>query len=287
MFFEDVQPPPAFLVVDFRKHSSQSTDIQDVDYQCAFDFPEMEETGMTVSLSIRSDPAPTWTPSQNLHVPFHTSRQDRLFVNTLWVADGHNITSLLLFVPSSTFLSRMSTLEAEDMQYRFSWDEWGPTGTRMRVAPTGHSMVWVCYVFGLSFASPYRNGREVFERPRGPKMIQIFDFNQLAVKKAETEGGEEDPDEDKITIPIITESEVRVTGVFTQPIRTSLPFLWSQKKIPYNPRHTFDAVMLGEDAIVTVTTVCVFRFCLIPVPFSLITTNMQDPDVREYRILSF
>lgn len=250
VFLEDPQPPPSLLAIDFIAQSSEPVNINDIDYEGAFDFPEMLADGAALSLSIRSDPAPTWRPNTN--VPFYTARQERLFVMTLWVAEGANITTLVLFVPTSTILSHLPKPATEDSKRRFSWDEWGPSGTRMCMAPAGHSMVWVCYVSGLSFVAPYRNGNQVLEPPMGPKMVQLFDFNQLAIQQQLANQKEDDEGAMKI---VTGPSEVPVQDVFISPIRTSLPYRWKANRVPYNPAHTFDAVMLGEDAIVTVTSV--------------------------------
>lgn len=279
-FLDDPQPTPSLLVIDFISHTTGSdpTDIKDVLFTCGFEFPEIMEGGAVHALSIRSDPAPTWHPDPTLKVPFHTAREDRLFVNTLRVAEGPNITTLLLFIPSSTVLSHLSSLPPPSLPSekgrRFEWEEWGPLGTRMLVAPRRHSAVWVCYAFGMSYAAPYEDVSDVFQTPRGPKMVQIFDFGQVGIRRAVAKGEVEvigDSDEGSTqstsgglqTRIHATESELPLRGVFTRPIRTSLPFMWRTRRVPFNPAHTFDAVILGEDAIITVSTVRLSTFCVI------------------------
>ncbi|KAF7796389.1 hypothetical protein EIP86_007566 [Pleurotus ostreatoroseus] len=246
IFDENPQPEPTFRVYDFKALSNEPIHMLDAECVMVLGLPLLEEDGVVLAAGIRSDPSPTWKPSDDLQVPFHTTRDDRLFVITFWVAEGNNITSLLMFLPSSTVLSWLANTERT---LYVPWGHWGPEGTRVRRAPPGHSMVWVCYVHGQRFVAPYREGMQVFTAPRGPKAIQIFDFNQLAVQRALAQG-----DREENTEIIDEESVLRVNGVFAEPIRTSLPYLWRKADVPYHPQHTFDGVLIGEDAVVTVTS---------------------------------
>ncbi|THG94950.1 hypothetical protein EW026_g6612 [Hermanssonia centrifuga] len=264
--FDELAPTftePYFMVVDFKAGSPESTHIRDLDFEAAFHYPPMMPSATPLAVSIRSDPAPSWKPNEDLKVPFHAARDERLFVITFWVAADVNISNLIMFIPSSTIVSRLRTLQTNEKGRRFYWDEWGPTGTRLRFAPPGHSMVWVCYVLGMAFIAPFRSSRALHP-PRGPKMVQVFDFNQLAIKRALSRKEEEPQSE--VTHIITEESTVSLGGVFVHDVHTSLPYRWRVKTVPVHPEHTFDAVMLGEDAIVTVTS---------------------RAEVREYRILSF
>lgn len=167
------------------------------------------------------------------------------------------MTPLVLFVPSSTISSHLSnSVRGVDL----SWEEWGPTGTRMRIAPSGHSAVWVCYVWGLKFVAPYRFGTNVFEHPRGPKMIQMFDFNQLSIRRAIANGETKEELEDGTSAIFTDATELKVPGVFQETIRTSLPFRWWSKKVPYHQRGAYESVMINEDAIVTVNSVSSRKF---------------------------
>ncbi|KAJ3528106.1 hypothetical protein NM688_g8037 [Phlebia brevispora] len=261
VFLDHPQDPPSLRVYDFENCAKEPVHILDAGYEYALDFPPMQPDGAVLAAAIRSDPSPIWKPSEDLSVPFYTARNDRLFVITCWVAEGHHITTLILYIPSSTVLKYLSIPEKTEENHHFPWDAWGPSGTRMRMAPAGHSMVWVCYVYGQCFVAPYRERTQALTTPRGPKMVQLFNFNQLAVQRAWSRGEQELENTEIITGP----STVQLS-VFTQPIQTSLPYLWKKVCVPYHADRTFDAVMLAEDAIITVTS---------------------DPDCREYRILSF
>lgn len=211
----------------------------------------MHHSASALAISVRSDPAPTWEPHPSLNVPFYTARLERLFVITLWVAEGANIYTLLLFVPSSTFNTRLKV--STKQRRRLSWDEWGPTGSRMIMAPSGHSMIWVCYVFGMSFIAPFRT-LETQDPPVGPKAVQIFDFNQLSLRR---DAASMNDAESQVTHIIQGPSSLVLGGIFPKPILTSLPYRWRALSVPHHPDHAFNAVMLSEDSIVTVTGVCV------------------------------
>ena len=202
-----------------------------------------------LAMSIRSDPAPGWQPNPELKVPFYTSRNDRLFAITLWVAEGANISTLVLFVPNSTITSRLRSSTAQRKE--FSWEEWGPRGSRMVIAPSGHSVIWVCYIFGQSFISPWRT-EEDDTPPVGPKAIQILDFDRLAVKKDVTEGRAFGH---PVTKTVRGTTVIDIPYILRRPVRTTLPYREKTIRVPTHCDHTFNAVMLSEDSIVTVTSV--------------------------------
>lgn len=289
-----IDPPPehtepSLLVVDFLKAPNQPMAVLDVTFECAFHYPVMFPWASALAISVRSDPSPMWTPHSDPRVPFHTAQRDRLFVITLWVAEGANISTLMLFVPSFTILDKLNSLAPGISGRRFEWTEWGPSGTQMRFAPRGHSMVWVCYVFGMSFVAPYRPGLpHAADQPTGATRIQVFDFNQLAIKRQLAQGGKfmEDEDEDEVTRIITEPSTVTLNRIFTRQIVTSLPYRWRMKEV--SETQTFDSAMLSEDSIVTVSSVSLLRSSpRIGVTCLLIDPMLQGPDTRKYRVLSF
>ena len=62
---------------------------------------------------------------------------------------------------------------------RIAWAEWGPAGSRLLPAPNTHTSVWVCYVYGMTFALSLRT--------RSQKEVLVFGFNQLAVRRGVAE----------------------------------------------------------------------------------------------------
>lgn len=199
---------------------------------------------MPLSVSIRSDPAPSWKPHPGHHVPFYTAREDRLFVTTFWVADDTNIRTYLLFVPSSTLLSHIGKLEPTAANIQLPWEAWGPESTRMVPAPAGHSAVWVCYVFGMKFVSPKRWGMV--------KGVQIHDFNQLALRRQQVQGDDPGSPEEQRHNDVTT---IERGMVFEEDVTTSLPYRTRIFFPPTDEGEDFDAVMLSEDTLITVTSV--------------------------------
>lgn len=244
-------PEPSLVVVNYKAVSSEVTHITNVEYELSLQYPTLQPWAAALAISVRSDPSPAWQPAANLKVPFHTAQNERLFVITLWVAEGANIYTLLLFVPFSTVTSHLKSLAVSGRGRQIPWDDWGPSGSRMLKAPPGHSMIWVCYIFGMAFIAPQRTN-EILEHPVGPKAIQIFDFNQLAIRKELTQPTE---DESEVTQLILDPTELKLDQIFERTVTTRLPYRWKTVNVPLHPDHAFNAVMLSEDSIVTVTSV--------------------------------
>lgn len=243
-------PEPLLQIFNFKTASSDLIDIEDASYDCSLEWPSLQMWAVPLAMSVRSDPAPGWQPNPELKVPFYTSRNDRLFAVTLWVAEGANINTLVLFIPNSTISSRLRLSTAHKKE--FSWDEWGPHGSRMLVAPSGHSMIWVCYIFGQSFISPRRT-EEDNTTPVGPKAIQILDFDQLAVRKDVAEGRASGH---PVTKTVRGTTVLDKPEILLRPVLTDLPYREKTIRVPTHCDHAFNAVMLSEDSIVTVTSVC-------------------------------
>lgn len=275
---------PSLIVVNFKTASSEMTPIETIDYECAFEYPIMQEWVSPLAISIRSDPSPTWQPHPDLQVPFYTANSERVFVVTLWVAYSANIFTLLLFVPFSTILKHLKASVEKLRDLR--WEDWGPTGTRLIKAPSGHSMVWVCYVFGSSYIAPHPTS-ETIQHPVGPKEIQIYDFNQLSIKRELGQCSERKAKESDIVLKP-TELELN-SSIFKSKVWTELPYRWRTTHVPHHEDYAFNAVMLGEDTIVTVTgvSICLVSDCSLRADQIDVLSSKQNPDVREYRIVSF
>ncbi|KAI9056374.1 hypothetical protein FKP32DRAFT_1639392 [Trametes sanguinea] len=252
---------PRLFVIDLERMSDRhEIDFSDLDWMCAFHYPALGENFATISMSIRSDPAPNWTPNAAHKVPFHVARQDRLFVITLWVVQGNmHILPFISLVPSWTFLDCIRTLSPGETQRIFDWHEWGPTGSRLIPAPPTHTSVWVCYVYGLTFALSIRQGTQ-----RG---IVAFDFNQHAVRRVqaqeERERAEMGPQAwatQQGSRRKLVQADDRVfhpPSVFKDEVRTSLPYIL-RKTAQFAPEEGeghFDAVMISEDSLILVSSV--------------------------------
>ncbi|KAI0372456.1 hypothetical protein BV20DRAFT_940120 [Pilatotrama ljubarskyi] len=253
---------PRLLIIDLERTSGEhEIDFNDLDYLCAFHYPAIADSFATVAMSIRSDPAPNWTPSPDLQVPFHIARQDRLFVITLGVIQGNlHALPLISLVPSSTFLACIDSIAPEETGRVFEWSEWGPKGSRLVPGPPTHTSVWVCYVYGMTFAMSMRQGSQ--------RAIVTFDFNPLAVRRAQAQEQEMSGSEgDRNSIIIDDDRIFRPENIFKEEVRTALPHL-IRKTSPFGAEGEghFDAVMISEDSLVMVSS---------------------QSHIRKYRILTF
>ncbi|KAH9903456.1 hypothetical protein C8Q73DRAFT_742509 [Cubamyces lactineus] len=266
---------PRLFVIDLERMPDQEEiEFSDLDYLCAFHFPPLNDNFATVSMSVRSDPAPNWTPSPELKVPFHVARQDRLFVITFWVVEGNmHIIPFISLVPSWTFLDCINSMAPGETGRVFEWSEWGPSGSRFVPAPPTHTSVWVCYVYGMTFAMSLRQGSQ--------RVIVTLDFNRLAINRARAEqqqqqqqqeeggGGEgaEKPWGDRKKLVLEDDRPFQPANIFSEEVRTSLPYIM-RKTTPFGAEGEghFDAVMISEDSLVMVSS---------------------PSHIRKYRVLTF
>ncbi|KAH9927976.1 uncharacterized protein BXZ73DRAFT_48599 [Epithele typhae] len=248
------QADPRLMILDLDRASSEPVMFADLDYLCTFQYPEFSPICTTHSVTIRSDPAPHWTPHPSLHVPFHVAHGDRLFVITLWVLEaGGTWLGLLSLAPTATFLRALGSLPPGETRRDFPWDEWGLHGSRLIAAPRTHTTVWVCYVHGQTFVLP---------QPDSQRAVLALDFNPLAVRRwrvAEAAAAE---------ARVIDELAVfRPKRVFTKEVRSGLPYVLRRcRPFADGEEGEFDAVMVSEDSLVTVAS---------------------HSSVRKYRILTF
>ena len=240
----------SLLVVDLRSSSGDPTDLNDVEFECEFLFPILSAGYRVWDVIFRSDPAPGWTPSPTLRVPFHVSRKDRLFIITVTARNRDRFRAYTVFFPTSTLLRAMDTYAGV-----VEWDQWGPTGTRL-ISPTFPvSQNWVCYVYGLRYAV-FVPG---FPENRGTDKLYIFDFNQLAIRKAkqELEGGEGGDG----TWALMMEPSINRHdnySLFDETVETTLPLRYMVLELEHDtPSHT-TAAMISEDAVVLVGDVSAF-----------------------------
>ncbi|KAI0356942.1 hypothetical protein OH77DRAFT_183926 [Trametes cingulata] len=248
---------PRLLVIDLERLSGEhEMDFNDLDYLCEFHYPALTDNFAVIGLSIRSDPAPNWTPSPGLKVPFHVARQDRLFVITLGVIHGNmQVIPLISLVPSSTFLACLDKIAPGETRRAFEWSEWGPAGSRLMPGLPTHSSVWVCYVYGMTFVMSARSGSQ--------RVVMTLDFNQLAVRRARQQGRKRDTysainDDNRLSAP---------SGVFTEEVKTSLPHIIRRSgPLGAEGEGHFDAAMISEDSLVLVAS---------------------QSHIRKYRILTF
>lgn len=179
-----------------------------------------------------------------LHVPFRVSSEERLFVITLQWTYYIGTRSSLLFLPSSTILSRLAGNTAQNGRV-YKWEEWGPLGTRM-ILPPPISDTWVCCVYGQKFVAP----------PKDPAIpgytFEIYDFNQRDLRRELLGSNSGGP---QLDTNIYTEATILKRGIFREEVSTSLPYrLQSHTYPPLQGEvsaHRMD-VMCSEDNIILV-----------------------------------
>lgn len=212
-------------------------DIDNPSYVCSFVCPAMGPWAVGLDVGIRSDPAPSYTPDPSLAVPFFTSRENRMYVVTISFADGRHVRSFVLFIPSSTLISRVNALREDERHSSIPWEDWGPTGTRL-MPSLGQSNVWVCYVYGMRFVVP----QDVQED--GITTIHVYDFDPPRVTLSSHPSNHN-------TYYTTEATSLDTQGTFESIITTSLPY-----RITKTSLRTGDlgvsAVMCSEDNLLIV-----------------------------------
>lgn len=232
---------PRLFVLDISKPSTNKVAL--TDYVCVFEFPSFDFVVSPMKIVIRSDPSPEWKPNPEAHVPFSIARGQRLFLITTWVEEKKKNVSYDLFVPANILLSSVMALTPQTRRRVINWNEWGPTGTRFLKSPP-HSHVWTGYVFGSRFISLVTSPKAT--AGRHSQTLQIWDFNQLAMKRAAALGFE------KENVHLVNDTTVVEDEMFVERVRTSLPYSITTRTLPL-PRSpgepTFTDAMIGEDTI--------------------------------------
>ena len=242
---------PLLAIIDIEAAPSDTVTrvpFSDIEPICTFHYPELSDPFAVVAMSVRSDPAPYWSPNPALRVPFSVAREDRLLVVTLWVLEGNIPLGILSLIPASTLLGALASLDLGSgvrVTREFRWAEWGPRGSRLMSIPGAHSPVWVCYVYGTTYALWGPDGGGM------GKAVYTLDFNQLAIRRALVRNV---PD-DIMVHPIV----FKPAGVFKEEVRTALPYRARKLAAESLPEGegNFEAVMVAEDALVLVSDVSV------------------------------
>ncbi|KAG1763824.1 hypothetical protein EV702DRAFT_1205384 [Suillus placidus] len=235
---------PRLFVLDISKSSTIKLTLT-ADYICVFGFPPFDLVVSPVKIIIRSDPSPEWKPDPEARIPFSVARGQRLFLITTWVEEkNQKQVSYDLFAPANILLSYVPALPPQTRRHVINWDTWGPTGTRFLKSPP-HSRVWTGYIFGSKFVSLLTSPKAI--AGQSSQTLQMWDFNQLAMKRATVLGFE------KENVHYVNDTTVvEDDKVFVKTIRMSLPYSITTRTLP--PPHfpgqaTFTDAMCGEDTI--------------------------------------
>ncbi|TFK36862.1 hypothetical protein BDQ12DRAFT_633178 [Crucibulum laeve] len=249
---------PSLFVLDFLAETPERQGFSDLEHVVFFRYPPLQSTVEIVEFDIRSDPAPEWKPHPDFRVPFHINDSARVYVLSLWVqGQGQELECIVHFVPRSTFYSKVNHIDSETPS--ISWEDWGPSGSRLLVPSRAHSSAWVCYVYGSRYITSCENNQD--DPSAGSQsLVRVYDFNQLAIKHFVGRGSYSKDmqdvtkgDADCRTEYITTDSIFERDDIFEEEVRTSLPY--RVRSFPLNVASLRQAVMLlSEDNIIAVDT---------------------------------
>ena len=290
---DESETEPRLLTLDFKAESCEQLTVDDAKYVCLFSYPRLDARVTLLEFTIRSDPSPTWKPSSELPAPFFTSRENRLYVVSLWIRVMDEVQCIVLYAPLSVFVSHLSGLNPGAMPHALDWEAWGPEGTRMVMPPQPHSNVWVCYVFGSKYIASELYGRmnELhFD-------VHVYDFNQLALKQTIPEGHDSgDPDfsspsleggTDDRTLFVTTPTVFEPHYIFEDVVQTTLPY--RVRAFPLDSMSFFHcAVMCSEDSLIIVDVRVIHCVFITANPSDEMKSHTKPSlDRKEYRILTF
>ncbi|KZT30761.1 hypothetical protein NEOLEDRAFT_1054001 [Neolentinus lepideus HHB14362 ss-1] len=237
----DARPMQSLCVYNYVDNDIVDLNVDDDVHLCKFLFPPFRTPLAAVNIVIRCDPAPGWTPPAD--VPFYVAPDNRVYVVTLvYNVQFGQIGVYSLFIPASTFLSRLPLPPDCGHQRDYSWPAWGPSGCRM-LTNLRQSLSWVCWVYGSKFMSwdlGIHASDETLVKPK------IFDFNPLTLRRFITEKRDD--------IHFMEHTDGDPLGLFTEPMFTSFPYRvkMGSLDLPEWEPSDINSIMLSEDSILVV-----------------------------------
>lgn len=259
-----IDEEPKLAVVDFAQSTAagEPQNILAMSEITFFGCPAFCDSAGIVEFGVRADPAPAWRPDAQSNLPFHLSRNNRIYVVTLWIQVAVNVLPhwVNIFVPSKTLISALedfSKVRKDSDDLTIPWERWGPHGTRLLMSNVPQSSVWVCYVYGTRYVAlePHQAGKDKV-------WCRVFDFNDLPTRR-----GVLDVKPDNIITqdhrrgmisPWISEEVVYQAGpltveasrIFKNDVTTSLPFRWKSVELNFSATQRKCAVMCSEDNVI-------------------------------------
>jgi hypothetical protein len=242
------------VLVDFSSLDGSAMSMDDIHPCLLLMLPVLANNAHFVDVSIRSDPTPGWSPSEELDVPFHISKYDRLFVVTMYIVSRNGGHALSLYVPRNTFDSMLERARAEN-EWVMPWDIWGRDGTRMLKHARLPSPVWECFVFGSKAVSSHTGSNAT-----GKISAEIYDFNPAKIKHHQALCRESGASFEMSGISLETVTAPSVFNdpmLFRQPVETYLPFRRGTMVLEEDEAQACE-VMCYEDGLVIIN-VCSFH----------------------------
>ncbi|KDQ30956.1 hypothetical protein PLEOSDRAFT_1075174 [Pleurotus ostreatus PC15] len=220
---EDVRP--VMNVWDTRSATNgDAVRVEEANFVRSFRFPTLSDRAHLTEITIRSDPAPQWSPSSETQAPFYLARAAKLYVVTFWVILGNNARGISVFIPAATLLNRVTSADAATV---VDWENWGPRGSLLLKSWIHPGSVWVCYVYGEKYVSFHPAGENT-------QSVVVFDFNEAAALRSG---------------PMPEQPSVyKEKNIFKDEVVTNIPYRATLCRIQSGPAHG----MCSEDAILLV-----------------------------------
>ncbi|KAJ4490426.1 hypothetical protein J3R30DRAFT_3278775 [Lentinula aciculospora] len=253
----DGEDQAELLVVDFEKEENHKQSYFDITHGFKLSLPVFHPSVGLRSFTVRSDPSPSWSPRPDLEAPFHKAQDAQIFVASIWV-QKNTLRHLTLLIPRSTLLQNMDLSGPMSNESTLAWEAWGPHGSRLMEIHTRNLSfeIWACHVFGTKFVFS-----ECSRRSKQKYTLQVFDFNQKALRNALSQGHKLSESDVLDMDYLECDSSLCVTApnifpagdIFTDEIKTTLPYRWIAKMMP-SIRASCSS-MCSEDSIIVVDQV--------------------------------
>ncbi|KAJ3746332.1 hypothetical protein DFH05DRAFT_1484752 [Lentinula detonsa] len=242
------------LVVDFEQEDYHKKTIVDITHGFKLSLPVFHSSVLLRSFAISSDPSPSWAPQSDLKAPFHASQDAKIFVASIWVQKDA-LRHLILLIPQNTLLRHKNLLGPISNESTLAWEAWGPQGSRMteKFSRNPSFEVWACHVYGTRFILS-----ECSARSNQTFTLQVFDFNQRALRKAISQGQriseidvlDMDSLECNASVCVTAPNIFPAGDIFREEVKTTLPYRWVSESMP--SVHPASSPMCAEDSIIVV-----------------------------------
>ncbi|TFK42125.1 hypothetical protein BDQ12DRAFT_599035 [Crucibulum laeve] len=251
---------PTLAVFDIDSVSSERHTLDEIKSTFTLHYPGIRDEHMAFECQLRCDPAPSWRPSHDLKVPFSVDTENRIFIMSLWAHfQDTGMHCFISFIPRSTFERCLSAVQNKQHEADFQWQDWSPNGSRMIRSGFQHSMVWVTYVYGSRFVigpdidlDPDNSDDD--DDDESLECGFLYDFNQLGLKRSLSKDPEahsrSSESENGWTEYVIGEQEIEGGQLFSDAIRTSLPYRLRRFRIPQNLLRRPTVILCSEDNLI-------------------------------------
>lgn len=233
------------MLIDFKAEGATHKPIEEVRNAIKLCYPTRANGAFYDTFELSADPASGWKPNDD-RAPFFVAKENRIFTLNVEATRANETMAFYHFIPLSAFrkcLGRINMSSRQEMQ----WSEWAPTSTRLLQTKVLPSSVWECHTFGSRFIRTTVSRRA---GERGHIVAQVYDFNQLALRRQNSEP--------RAGYKCILQSELvrRQDSIWTENVETSLPYRRFSGTLPVeaSPAHmhlmcTADHIVLADVSV--------------------------------------